>query len=308
MLLKLRWKRCQTHILFFTSFPTVLPLCNIRRYAPFMHGIEKPPIIDLGIAPVVVLVNPQLGENIGMAARAMANFGMFDLRLVDPREGWDKERAISAASGAAGTVERLKIFEGLQEALQDRHYVYATTARPRDMTKEVITPEQAGFDMRSRVLQRQNIALLFGRERWGLTNDEVSLADVIVTAPVNPAYASLNIAQAVLLMGYEWFKHEAQTLGQATPEMAAMAGPGLKMNNTRPASKDELHGLYGHLEDELQAAGFFKTEKLRPSMMRNLRNVFGRASLTEQEVRSLRGVVSSLTRRHLRGKQERSDD
>ena len=272
-----------------------------------MAGTDKTQTIDFGPSPCVVLVNPQLGENIGMAARAMANFGLFDLRLVDPREGWDRERAQNAAAGATETVEKLSIFNVLSEALEDRHYVYATTARPRDMTKEVISPEQAGVDMRARVARGEKIGLLFGRERWGLTNDEVSLADVIVTAPVNPAYASLNIAQAVLLMGYEWFRHGAATLGQATAELAAMAGPGLKMNDTRPATKNELQGFYGHLEQELDAAGFFKTEKLHPTMMRNLRNIFGRASLTEQEVRSLRGVVASLTRKHLRGKQEKSD-
>jgi tRNA/rRNA methyltransferase len=191
----------------------------------------------------------------------------------------------------------------LPDALQGMHYVYATTARPRGMTKEVITPEQAGIDMRARIKRGENVALLFGRERFGLNNDEVALADVIVTAPVNPAYASLNIAQAVLLMGYEWFRHEATTLGMETQELPALDGPGLKMPNTRPATKDELYGFYEHIEAELDAAGFFKTDKLRPSMIRNLRNVFGRATLTEQEVRTLRGVVSSLTRRHLRNRE-----
>jgi tRNA/rRNA methyltransferase len=266
-----------------------------------MAGTDSTRTISFGPAPSVVLVNPQLGENIGMAARAMANFGLFDLRLVEPREGWDRERAANAASGAVETVEKSTVFNSLEEALQDKHYVYATTARPRGMTKEVITPEQAGIDMRARMARGEQVAIMFGRERWGLSNDEVVRADVIVTAPVNPAYASLNIAQAVLLMGYEWFRHEATSLGQSTPELSALDGPGLKMPDTRPATKDELNGFYDHLERELDTAGFFKTDKLRPSMVRNLRNVFGRASLTEQEVRSLRGVVSSLTRKHLRG-------
>ncbi len=254
--------------------------------------------------PVVVLVNPQLGENIGMAARAMANFGLFELRLVDPREGWDRERAINAAAGASETVERAVVFPDLPSALKDVHYIYATTARPRDMVKVVITPEQAGTDMRVRQKKGQRLALLFGRERFGLNNDEVSLADVVVTAPVNPDYASLNIAQAVLLMSYEWFRHEAVTLGMATPELAAIAAPGLQVGDSRPASKDELYGFFGHLETELSGAGFFKTDELRPSMMRNLRNVFARAGMTDQEVRSLRGVVSSLTRTHLRRKKD----
>jgi tRNA/rRNA methyltransferase len=268
-----------------------------------MAGTDKTQTFELGATPVVVLVNPQLGENIGMAARAMANFGLFDLRLVEPRQGWDRERAVNAASGAFETVETATVYPNLQSALADRQFVYATTARPRDMTKEVITPEQAGTDMRVRIARGENLALLFGRERFGLNNDEVSLADVIVTAPVNPAYASLNIAQAVLLMGYEWFRHSASTLGQSTPELPAMTGPGLKMPGTEPATKDELQGLYTHLETELLESGFFKTAEKQPTMMRNLRNIFGRASLTEQEIKSLRGVVSSLTRKHLRGRQ-----
>jgi tRNA/rRNA methyltransferase len=271
-----------------------------------MAGTDHTQTIDLGPAPVVVLVNAQLGENIGMAARAMANFGLNELRLVDPRDGWDKERAINSAAGAYDTVEKAKVFPDLQTALADVTHVYATTARPRGMTKEVITPEQAGRDMRVRIAQDQKLAILFGRERWGLTNDEVSLADVIITAPVNPAYASLNIAQAVLLVGYEWFKLGATSLGQATPELAAISSPGLQMPDTRPATKEELIGFYDHLETELGEAGFFKTDKMQPGMMRNLRNVFARAQLSEQEVRSLRGVVSSLTRTHLRRK-ERKD-
>jgi tRNA/rRNA methyltransferase len=259
----------------------------------------------LSPAPTVVLVNPQLGENIGMAARAMANFGLFDLVLVEPREGWDREKALAAAAGAHDTVEKSTIFNMLPDALQGKHYVYATTARPRGMTKNVLTPEQAGLDMRARIKRGEHVALLFGRERFGLNNEEVSLADVIVSAPVDPAYASLNIAQAVLLMGYEWFKHEAQSLGQATSELAAIEGPGLHMPDTRPATKEELFGFYEHLESELAAAGFFKAEDKRPGMVRNLRNLFARANPTEQEVRSLRGIVSSLTRTHEKRKAAR---
>jgi tRNA/rRNA methyltransferase len=263
-----------------------------------MAGTDSTRLTSFGPSPSVMLVNPQLGENIGMAARAMANFGMFDLNLVDPREGWDQEKATAAASGAHQTVENAPVFKTLPEALQDKHYVYATTARPRGMTKDVMTPEQAGLDMRARIARGEKVAILFGRERTGLNNEEVSLADMIITAPVNPAYASLNIAQAVLLVTYEWFKHEATSLGQATPELAAIEGPGLQMPDTRPATKDELYGFYGHLEAELDAAGFFKTEAKHPGMMRNIRNIYARANLSEQEVRSLRGMVSSLTRAH----------
>jgi tRNA/rRNA methyltransferase len=255
----------------------------------------------------VVLVNPQLGENIGMAARAMANFGLFDLRLVEPREGWDRERADAAAAGAVDTVKNASVHDSLQDCLKAVNYVYATTARPRDMTMNVMTPEQAGLDMRARIGRGEKVAILFGRERYGLTNDEVSLADMIISAPVNPAYASLNIAQAVLLVSYEWFKHEATSLGMATKELPAFSGPGLQMTDTRPATKDELFGFYDHLEEELDSAGFFKTDKLKPNMLRNLRNVFARASLSEQEVRSLRGVISSLVRKHLRRKEGNPD-
>jgi tRNA/rRNA methyltransferase len=271
-----------------------------------MTKTDKTQENDFGPSPSVVLVNPQLGENIGMAARAMANFGLFDLRLVDARDGWDRERAVNSASGAFTTVEKAKDFVGLPAALADVQFVYAATARPRDMTKEVITPEQAGIDMRARIARGEHVAVLFGRERYGLSNDEIALADVIITAPVNPAYASLNIAQAVLLIGYEWFRHEAQSLGQGTPELAAMTGPGLKMPGTRPATKDELYGFYDHIEAELADAGFFKTEAKQPIMMRNLKNIFARASLTEQEIKSLRGVVSSLTRTHLRKREPKA--
>jgi tRNA/rRNA methyltransferase len=270
-----------------------------------MAGTDKTRNQVLGPAPVVVLVNPQLGENIGTAARAMANFGLHELRLVEPRDGWPNEKAVTSSSGAHWIIEQATVHENLADALKDTNYVYATTARPRGMIKEVITPEQAGHDMRARIGRGETIALMFGRERWGLNNDEVSLADAIVTAPVNPAFASINIAQAVLLMGYEWFKGQAETLGQQTPELAALDGPGLQTPDTRPATKEELYGFLDHLERELDAAGFFKTADKKPGMVRNIRNLFSRAELTEQEVRSLRGIVSSLTRVHERRKENR---
>ncbi len=258
--------------------------------------------MQFGPAPAVVLVNPQLGENIGMAARAMANFSLLDLRLVSPREGIDMERAVTASAGAVETVEAATVHETLEEALSEFQFIYATTARPREMTKEVMTPQQASADMHARIGRGEKIAILFGRERFGLSNDEISKADVIISAPVNPAYASLNIAQAVLLVGYEWYKPIATSLGMETQELAAHDGPGLKMTNTQPATKDELYGFYDHIETELANAGFFKTEEKRPIVMRSFRNMFARALLTEQEVKTLRGMVSSLTRKHLRGR------
>ena len=270
-----------------------------------MAGTDKTRNQALRPAPVVVLVNPQLGENIGTAARAMANFGLHELRIVSPRDGWPNAKAFTASSGAHWILEGAVVFDSLTSALKDVNYVYATTARPRGMTKEVITPEQAGSDMRARIGRGENIAILFGRERWGLDNDEISLADVIVTAPVNPAFASINIAQAVLLMGYEWFKNHAATLGQQTPELPALAGPGLQTPDTRLATKDELYGFFDHLERELDEAGFFKTEDKKPGIMRNIRNLYSRAGLTEQEVRSLRGMVASLTRAHVKRKEQK---
>ena len=255
-----------------------------------------------GPAPAVILVNPQLGENIGTAARAMANFGLSELRIVDPRDGWPNPKAKSAASGADWIIEGARIFADLPAALADLHHVYATTARPRGMIKEVATPEAAAADMHARIARGERLGILFGRERWGLNNDEVSLAHEIVTAPVNPAFASLNIAQAVLLMGYEWFKGLATSLGQATPELAALAGPGLRAPDTRPATQDEMMGFFAHLEAELDAAGFYKTAEKKPGMARNMRNLFQRADLTEQEVKTLRGMVASLTRAHVRRK------
>jgi tRNA/rRNA methyltransferase len=251
-------------------------------------------------APLFVLVNPQLGENIGTAARAMANFSINELRIVDPRDGWPNKKAFSTSSGAHWILEGAKVYETLAPALADMNFVYATTARPREMIKEVVTPAQAAQEMRERIGRGERIAVLFGRERWGLTNDEISLADLIVTAPVNPAFASLNIAQAVLLVGYEWYKDIAPSLGQATPELAALDGPGLQTADTRPATKEELHGFLDHLERELDDAGFFKTPEKKPVTLRNMRNLFARAQLMEQEVRALRGMVSALTRAHLR--------
>ncbi len=271
-----------------------------------MAGTDKTQNQVLGPAPVVVLVSPQLGENIGTAARAMANFNLHELRIVAPRDGWPNERAVNASSGALWILEGAKIFDDLASALMDINYVMATTARPRDMIKEVITPEQAGEGMRARIGQGEKVALLFGRERWGLNNDEISMSDVIVTAPVNPAFASINIAQAVLLMGYEWFKDQAETLGQQTPQLDAIgSGGGLIMPDTRPATKDELYGFFDHLEAELDQSGFFKSEKKKPTMMLNIRNMFGRAQMTEQEIRALRGMISSLARAHERHHVER---
>ena len=250
--------------------------------------------------PAIVLVNPQLGENIGTAARAMANFSLQDLRIVEPRDGWPNKKAVRAAAKGAPIVEAAHVYGDLAAALADVHHVYATTARPRDMIKPVMTPFEAAADMHRRTQAGEKCAVLFGRERWGLQNDEIALADEIIMAPVNPDYASLNIAQAVLLIGYEWYRPIATTLGQQTGEAPAVTGTGLKTPGTRAATRRELVGLFEHLESELDRAGYFKSANIRPRMVVNLRNMLGRAGLTEQEVRTLRGVIASLVRAHLR--------
>jgi tRNA/rRNA methyltransferase len=255
-----------------------------------------------GEGPAIILIEPQLGENIGTSARAMANFALSELRLVSPRDGWPNERAQKAASGADWIIESARVFPDAASAIADLSYVYATTARPRGMVKPVITPEQAGEDMRRRIGRGERLGVFFGRERFGLRNEEVALADAIVMAPVDPSFASLNIAQAVLLLGYEWYKCAATTLGQETPEAPAYAGPHLPTAGSRPATKEELEGFFSHLKEELLDCGFLRPPEKVPSMMRNIRSMFLRAGLTEQEVRTLRGIVSGLTYAHTRRK------
>lgn len=243
-----------------------------------------------GDAPAIVLVRPQLGENIGTAARAMLNFGLSDLRLVAPRDGWPSERARAAASGADLVIDRARLFADSKEAVADLDFVIATTARARDMVKPVLTPAAAAAKLREAIAAGGRAGVMFGPERTGLENDEVVLADALVMVPVNPAFASLNLAQAVLLIGYEWFKASDRTAAERIDYL-----------QTRPATKEELLGFFEHLEGELDRFGFLKPPEKRPSMVRNLRNLFQRAGLTEQEVRTMRGVVASLTRRTPKG-------
>jgi tRNA/rRNA methyltransferase len=246
--------------------------------------------------PAIILVEPQLGENIGQAARAMANFGLTDLRLVSPRHGWLGEKAFTNAAGAAAIIENAAVFASLEDAIGDLNYVCATTARIRDMIKPVSTPESAIRGIADRTVSGQRCGILFGRERTGLHNDEIALADMIVIAPVVPDFASLNLAQAVLLIGYEWRRLIAgQDLGRAT-EFDGPAREGLTLNKCKPATRSELLDFFAHIEAELIAAGFFKTDEKRSSMIRNIRNLFMRATLTGQEVKTLRGVVVALTR------------
>jgi tRNA/rRNA methyltransferase len=247
--------------------------------------------------PAVILVRPQLGENIGQAARAMANFGLTELRLVAPRDGWPNEKALASASGAGAEaiVEAAAVFSTAEAAIADLHYVGATTARVREMVKPVLTPESAAGDCASRASLGQRCGVLFGPERAGLENDEIALANTVIMAPVNPAFASLNLAQAVLLLAYEWRKRmDGASLGRAT-QFDGPALEGLHLNKSKPATHEQLLEFFGHIEGELSRAAFFKTDDKRASMVRNIRNMFLRASLTEQEVRTLRGIIVALT-------------
>jgi tRNA/rRNA methyltransferase len=241
-------------------------------------------------APAIILVEPQLGENIGTAARAMANFGLLDLRVVNPREGWPNEKAVAAASRAP-TIDHVRTFATVADAIADLRFVYATTARQREVPKPVAGPREAAARMREVIAGGAGAGILFGRERTGLTNDEVSLADAIVTLPVDPMFTSLNVAQAVLVMAYEWrlaSLAEGETgLPFSTPD--EMAAP-----------KEELIHLFEHLESALEAVNFFRPPEKKPHLVGSLRNMLQRAQLSEQEVRTLRGVLAALERRPTR--------
>ena len=234
----------------------------------------------------VILVEPQLGQNIGMVARAMANCGLGELRLVAPRDGWPNAAAAASASGADRILSQAKVFATTAAAVADLATVLATTARPRDMTKDVLTPKGAGTLLRAPAPDGAKAGVLFGKEAIGLHNDDVALAHAVVTVPLNPLFSSLNLAQAVFVVGYEWCQAAD---GTPAHELALPT-------ETRPANLDELIGLFEHLEDELDACGFLHVKEKRPIMVRNIRNIFQRARLTEQEVRTLRGIVSGLTK------------
>jgi tRNA/rRNA methyltransferase len=248
----------------------------------------------LGQAPAIVLVRPQLGENIGAVARAMLNFALSDLRLVDPRDGWPNPAARSTASGADLVLERARVFDSLESALADCGRVYATTARPRELLTPVMAPDAAARDVKERLARGESAAILFGGERSGLSNDDIVRADVIVSIPVNPAFASLNIAQAALVLAYEWAKADGRE---------PFAG-GLDFAPAAPRAA--FDGLMRHLIDALDRAGYFHPPDKRPHMERNLRAAFQRAGLTDTEVRALRGAVRALERG--RGRQGESDE
>lgn len=237
--------------------------------------------------PFFVLVRPQMGENIGASARAMLNFGLDRMRLVDPRDGWPNPRAVAMASGAAGRVlDQAGVFADALAAVGDCDLVLATTARGRDLTKPVLTPEQAMAEARRRIAAGGRVAVLFGPERTGLENPEVARANAIVSVPVNPEFPSLNLAQAVLLCAYEWGRQ-----GSDQPAMTlALAG-------SEPASAIEVARLGDHYEQVLDAAGFFFPPHKAESMKLNLRNLWSRMPFTRADVQTLHGMLRQILRR-----------
>jgi tRNA/rRNA methyltransferase len=263
------------------------------------HGIRRAsrsgsPMGEAGRTPVLVLVRPQLADNIGMVARAMANFGLEHLRLVAPRDGWPNEKARIAASGANFIIDGAEAHPAFEEALAGLNWVCATTARQRDLAKLVLTPEQAINEVRRRLQEGQSCGIVFGPERNGLETGEIANADAVVMAPVNPGFASLNLAQAVLLLCYEWMKQAGGgTLGRVTQYEGALQ-PGLRLRGSHPAGREELTGFFEHLERELDASGFFTSPEKRPSVIQNMRSMFTRMGATEQEIRTLRGIVKAL--------------
>jgi tRNA/rRNA methyltransferase len=232
---------------------------------------------------VVILVEPQLGENIGAAARAMANFGLSRLRLVRPRQPWPNEKARIMASGAGRILDDAMLYNSLEATIADCTFVLATTARAHDQAKPVIGPAAAAAEMAPRVAAGETVAILFGRERNGLENDEVALADRVVTLPVNPAFASLNLAQAVVIVAYEWFKLQSGTkLPFGMPQKSV------------PAPKEQLLAFFTSLERELEKVEFFRPPDKRETMQINLRNIFARMQPTQQDIQTLHGVIMAI--------------
>ncbi|TCM78361.1 RNA methyltransferase [Rhodovulum steppense] len=235
--------------------------------------------------PVFVLVRPQMGENIGAAARAMWNFGLTGMRMVDPRDGWPNPRAVALASGAGRLLDHAGVFADTAEALADCDYVYATTSRARGLTKPVVTPERAMAEARGMIAQGRRVAVLFGPERAGLENEDIARANAIVEVPANPEFPSLNLAQCVLLTAYEWRR-----------EGPGIVAERLEMAGAAPATGLEVEKLAEHFEERLEAAGFFFPETKAANMKLNLRNMWSRMPLTRADVQTLHGMLRQLMR------------
>ena len=242
---------------------------------------------DIPLAPVIILVGPQLGENIGMCARAMLNCAVTELRIVNPRDGWPNPGAVSSAAGATTVLEQAKLYTSTKDAVADLEFVLATTARPREMVKDIYSTDAAAREIRRRNAGKvQKCGILFGPERAGLENDDVVFANAILNIPLNPGFSSLNLAQAVLLVCFSWLSAENPFSAQ---EIAT------EMGDTAPAKKEDIEFLLTQIEDELVKGGFFRSPEQKPTILRNIRNFFFRSAPTQQDVRTLHGIVSCLT-------------
>ena len=235
------------------------------------------------IPPVFILVRPQMGENIGAAARAMLNFGLDRMRIVDPRDGWPNPKANAMASGAGRVLDHAGVFPDVDRAVADCDYVFATTARARELVKPIVTPERAMEMTRAMVAEGKKVGVLFGPERAGLENEDLIRANAIVTVPVNPEFASLNLGQSALLMAYEWGRQTTATL----PEVMELA-------RTSFAIREEVEKLADHFEERLSAAGFFFPDTKAEGMKLNLRNMWGRLNLTRAEVQTFHGMLRQI--------------
>lgn len=235
--------------------------------------------------PTIVLIRPQMGENIGAAARAMWNFGLDRMRIVDPRDGWPNPAAIAMASGAGRLLDEAEIFTDVADGIADRTYVYATTARPRELTKPVFSPEAAMTEAAARIASGEKVAVMFGPERSGMENADIAYANAIITMPVNPLFPSLNLAQCVLLVGYEW----RRAIGEVVDVM-------VQGQTVDPADQQEIEALARHYEDRLNDAGFFYPAHKAASMKLNLRNLWSRMPMTRADVQMLHGMLRQLLR------------
>lgn len=238
-----------------------------------------------GPQPAMVLVRPQMGENIGAAARAMWNFGLDRMRIVDPRDGWPSERAVAMASGAGRLLDEAVLYDDVPAALSDCTYVFATTARHRDLTQPIMTPERAMEHTRAMLAAGQKVAILFGPERAGLENEDLIRANAVISVPVNPDFSSLNLGQSVLLLAYEWRRQ----IANVPPEVMEMA-------KTEFVEGIEIEKLGDHFEERLQEAGFFFPETKAEGMRKNLRNMWARLPLTRADVQTLHGMLRQLLR------------
>ncbi len=246
--------------------------------------MKKVPLVNQG-GPIIVLVRSQLAENMGMVARAMMNCGLSQLRLVNPRQDWRGQKAISASSGAATVLENATVFNSLEEALMDIHMVFATTARDRDMTKPFMGPVVASQKTESALKQKEKVAWIFGPERTGLENLDLALSDALVQIPLNPAHSSLNLSQAVLIMGYHWWTRHFQDKEK------------LAMGAGKPATKKELSVFLKRLDESLMGAGYYAMPEKQERMQRNLHNIFERDRLTNAELKTLYNVLAALSQK-----------